>query len=544
VSGAWGFEYYLERAGARFLDASGSGLARGERVVSSTRLWRRPNAAGALAPIDEIEVRGSPWLAAMDPGTGAAFYAASHGRRRGPLPWAVGRVAPRRYHVMEVRSGFTFRGNVPPRPAARHLVLISVDTLRADHLGAYGADLRATPSLDALARASVRFSEARAPAPFTLPSIAGLLTGRHPGAIGVGSNRGRLAPDVPTLAARLREHGFATGAVVSNPILVEGAGLAPGFDVYDDSLPDREATRGQPERVARRTTDAALALARRLRGTGDARVFLWVHYQDPHGPYTPPEGLRERFLDSEQRRPGGDRELGVAKDWRGIGGLPLYQYLRPFRRVAFYRAGYAGEVAYVDAEVGRLLDGLRAEGLLGSAAVVFTADHGEGLGERDHWFAHGEFLHEPALRVPLLVTGPGLRPAVRHEPASLLDVVPTALALLGLPPVPGMAGVDLARPVPEREFYFTTGNAASLRRRAVLAGGYKLVRSSDRGQPAVELFRLPDETRDLAAAQPERAADLAQRLDAHVAAASAPPVERSPSPEQEEALRALGYAEE
>jgi len=430
-----------------------------------------------------------------------------------------------------------------PPPPPRHLVLVTVDTLRADHLGSYAGEPGLTPALDALAGESQRFASAYAPAPFTLPSVAAMLTGRYPDESGVIGNRGRLPEGLPTLASFLARHGFRTGAVVSNPVLDVASGLDAGFERYDVDLPDREATRQRRERIAPKTTDAALAVLDVLLAPPAARIFLWVHYQDPHGPYTPPAELRDRYLERERLRPGGERSLPVSADWRGLGAIPLYQYLRPFHQVAFYRAGYAGEVSYVDAEVGRLREGLAERGVLGRAVLIFAADHGEALGERDYWFAHGEYLDEVALRVPLLVRTPGGDAAQREGVASLVDVLPTASALLGLEPDFEHSGLDLAEPLPERPIYFTTGDGATEQRDGVLEGGYKLVRSRSRRSEQLELFRLPSEAQELSEREPERVGALLQRLETHSAGRPSS-TERRLTAEEREMLRDLGYTDE
>ncbi len=291
------------------------------------------------------------------------------------------------------------------------VLLVTVDTLRADHLGAYGSRLGLTPRLDALASESVVFERAYAPSSYTLPSMVALLTGRWPEEAGVDYNTHRLG-DVETLAERLHASGWRTGAVVSNYVLGPRSGLQRGFEHYDVELDARERVRGLLERTARGTTDAALSMLDRLLEAPRRPVFLWIHYQDPHGPYTPPPGFRERQLPAARREPGGRRRLPVAGE-DGFGGIPPYQLLPGGRgEVGFYRAGYRGEIAHVDEQIGRLLDGVAARVGRGGVSLVFAADHGEALGESDLWFAHGERLIEPLVRVPLWVRfAGGARPA-------------------------------------------------------------------------------------------------------------------------------------
>jgi len=301
------------------------------------------------------------------------------------------------------------------------IVLITVDTLRADHLGAYGAKDVLTPHIDAFADRSTVFAAAYAPTSFTLPSIAALLTGRYPEELGIVSNRSALPASVPTLATRLRAAGWSTAAVVSNLVLRRNSGLAQGFDRYDDAMEDREAVRDWPERTAGATTDAALAALEALEAQGKP-ALLWIHYQDPHGPYTPPAGWRERHIARERAAPDGTRRLPERLGRGGHGHLPTYQEIDGEREVAFYRAGYAGEVGFLDQEVGRVFDALETRGSWPRTTAILTADHGEALGESDYWFAHGDRLAQGLVRVPLIIRRPGHAAARRGDPVSPTSV--------------------------------------------------------------------------------------------------------------------------
>jgi arylsulfatase A-like enzyme len=431
-------------------------------------------------------------------------------------------------------------------PPPNVLLLVTVDTLRASELGAYGSERGLTPHLDALAAESVVFEAAYAAAPLTLPSLATLFTGRTPDALGLRSNESALPEAVPTLASDLRERGWRTGAVVSNFVLREGAGLARGFDLYDDDLPRREAVRSWPERSGRDATDAALGLLDMCPGQ---RCFVWVHYQEPHGPYEPPPERRARHLERERAAPDGARELPVGRDDAGEGAIPAYQFLGGRRDVAFYRAGYRGEVEAVDAEIGRLLAGLDARGLRERAVVVVTADHGESLGERGVFFAHGGDLGDAQVRVPLLVRAAGLAPARRADAASLADLRPTLLRrLAGVPPDPGLGGRDLLAPGAEAaasRAYFVTRATGGGRGYGLVEDGYKLIVTEAGGPPRIELFRLGREDADLAPADPERAAALGARLRALRAEGRAAhgDAQQALSEQDREHLRALGYGE-
>jgi arylsulfatase len=434
------------------------------------------------------------------------------------------------------------------RSERKLLLLVTVDTLRADHVGAYGAT-GLTPALDALAAESVVFERAYAPASCTLPSIAALMTSRYPEELGIESNMSALPP-ATTLASWLRERGWRTGAVVSNLVLRRSSGVDAGFGRFDDQMRQRERVREAPERTAVNTTRAALKLLGELVSGGRSPVFLWVHYQDPHGPYTPPPGTRRRFLKAEQQAPDGRRELPLSDGVSGLGALPTYQVVQDRREVAFYRAGYKGEVAYTDQAFGELLAGLEQRGL-GRAVVVFTADHGESLGEEDYWFAHGERLHEPLVRVPLIVRGSGRAPGRRTDVASLLDLFPTLAALAGVPAPAGLRGRDLFATGAETQasaVYMSTLEVARAPQRALVAQGYHYLVDGETGDgptPALRerLFRLGAGARDMAASEASSLAAMRTAIRSARASlqSTGTTARQELSPEDLEGLAALGY---
>jgi len=431
-------------------------------------------------------------------------------------------------------------------PAPRGVLLITVDTLRADALGTYGAPGGLTPRLDALADAALVFEAAYAPAPFTFPSIAAILSGEHPGNLGIRTNLSQLPPDVPTLASTLRERGFRTGAAVSSYVLRGKSGLADDFDVYDDVLLQREQTRDTPERIAHDTTDAALAVLDRLLEAPESappQWLLWVHYQDPHGPYTPPPDLvaQARRLEPEAG------SLDVLADNHGGAGIPAYQALADERDVADYRAAYRAEVAYTDAELGRLLDGLAARGLDRSTLLAFTADHGEALGEHDVYFAHGHDLTDELVRVPLLLRGPGIEPGRRRDVVSLLDLYPTLLRQVAEPPPGDRPGRDLLAPGAEQTDsvpYLDTLSYGATRRAGIVAEGYKLILTWQDGAWRSRLFRRGREDVDLSAPAPAvgaRMRSLLGELQQNSLRGQRPEQRQQLSPEERARLEALGY---
>ncbi len=282
-------------------------------------------------------------------------------------------------------------GPAPEGKVSPNLLLITLDTTRADHIGCYGAKGAATPILDGLAERGARFEEAHAHVPLTLPSHATILTGDLPSTLNLRVNGMKLKGGVETLATILKVKGYWTGAFVSAVVLERERGLARGFDVYDDrpTLPPR--TGGPPEeRPADETTQAALSAMAKATGP----FFLWVHYYDPHYEYRPPEPYASKFA----------------------------------------KAPYDGEIAYMDASIGKLLEGLRAQGRLADTLVVIVGDHGEGLGEHGEK-QHGVFLYEYAMHVPLIMEWEGhiKGRTVVPDVVGLCDIAPTALDLMGIP---------------------------------------------------------------------------------------------------------------
>jgi arylsulfatase A-like enzyme len=448
-------------------------------------------------------------------------------------------------------------------PARPDVLLVSVDTLRADRLGYAGHAAARTPSLDRLAREGAAFTQAWTTIPRTTQALASLLTSLPPAQHGVRRIGERLPASARSLAEILREAGFATAAVSANAVAGPAQGLDQGFDAFTDApalaaryglrrrgLPGREPEVGPAE--------AATREALRLLGELDAPRLLWVHYMDPHFVYAPPAPYNaavdwSRFDFYRERRRHRPVQASTFFDLHGLSSAALPELA----------ALYDAEIAYTDHWLGRLLGGLERETL-----VVVTADHGESLGENGYYFEHGDFVSEAELAIPLLFWWPGQIPAGLRlaAPVSCLDVAPTLLGLLGLEPPAGLAlaGADRspwlrgAAPAPELgdDLFAESGEAllednprrepgsepwAALRR-----GPWKLVRvpGPDGARYALyDLGRDPGEKHDRAAEEPDRVASMRARLDAWWQRAR--PAAQAPraAPEVEAELRALGYVE-
>jgi arylsulfatase A-like enzyme len=313
-----------------------------------------------------------------------------------------------------------------PRPQAENVVLITVDTLRADMLGPYGSDLP-TPGFDALARDGVVVEGACTPTPSTGPAHASLFTGLHPWNHGILLNATPLDPSLPSLTESVRAAGLDTAAFVASFIVAARWGFDRGFGLFHFEPSRLWKWQGEPigfYNEAGEITDAALEWIEHHR---ERRFFVWLHYFDPHSPYGAPQPFR---------RP--------ASEVIDLAGKELPSKVESLAHLAGLIRAYRGEVAYVDAQMLRLTQKLSDLGLLERTTVVMTADHGEGLGDHG-WLGHGRNLHDELVTVPLIVRGPGI-PAGRRlrGAAQLEDLMPTLLSLLGQPIPDGLDGVDLA----------------------------------------------------------------------------------------------------
>jgi len=342
----------------------------------------------------------------------------------------------------------------PVGAGSPNVLLISVDTLRADYVGAWGNRRVKTPQMDALAQSGIRFTSAYAPIAVTGPSHGAMLTGAGPWTSGMLLNGVTIPPSLRSLAPSLQAAGYRTGAFVSAVVLDGSLGFERGFEVYDHAtgqIPGLELSRPgrvlsmmgrhfRPHAVLERrgdvTTDQAL---RWISGMNGERFFAWVHLFDPHGPYTPPSPWSTAYYEGDPR----DLAHSSMDDVSGVADY-LEDSLDGIRDVDWVVAQYAGEVSFVDAQVGRLMAKLEADGLADNTLVVLVGDHGESLGEGGVWFNHGGDLDESAIRVPMIFRWTqGLAGGVEvKDPVGVVDVTPTIWGLLGLPS-DAPDGVDL-----------------------------------------------------------------------------------------------------
>ncbi|HET9209006.1 MAG TPA: sulfatase-like hydrolase/transferase [Thermoanaerobaculia bacterium] len=441
-----------------------------------------------------------------------------------------------------------------PRPRL-NVLLITIDALRADHLGVYGYPRPTSPNIDRLAGEGVTFRYAVTQWPLTSPSFAAMMSSTYGHTNGLIRNTAQRMPDRPLMLAELlKDGGYGTWAAVGNVNLARVFNFDQGFDTY------REIWRQEDQQKTERITRVGLDLLGQA-ASGGRPFFLWLHYFDPHARYEPPKPFDQMFV--------GDRSFDGS--WRvplndqqeeDLGGISSKVSLGKEDRVAYYVAQYDAEIRYVDQQVGILLKELEARGLAGNTLVVLTSDHGESLGDHNYFFEHGRFPYDDCVHVPLIVRVPGEpRPgeAVR-SPVQSIDIVPTILDLAGLPVDPRAEGKSLRlllRGEHPRgdlwDYAFTESGFALDYQRSITSERYKLIYVPDAGNRRImrgrelELYDLeadPHETRNLIDERPEVAALLKRELWRWMAKAgptAPPPAAVSVEGEAEEQLRSLGY---
>ncbi|HWB98960.1 MAG TPA: sulfatase-like hydrolase/transferase [Bryobacteraceae bacterium] len=362
---------------------------------------------------------------------------------------------------------------VRPRPS--NLVVVTIDTLRADHVHCYGRAGIETPTLDRLAQQGALFENAVAQTPLTPPSHASIFTGTTPNVHGVRDTGGFvLPPSSVTLASVLQKQGWDTAAFVGASVLKKYFGLDQGFAAYDDQMPKPEKgqeAREYPERRAGVVVDHALTW---LHAQSGKPFFVWLHLYDPHQSYDPPEPFRQKYSNNL----------------------------------------YDGEIAYVDQQLGRFLDDVEKKAP-GQTLVVVLADHGESLGDHGE-FSHGVFLYDATLRIPLIVAGPGVPAGVRvKQQVRTIDVLPTILDLLGSQPpaacqgvslVPAFSGKNVAPTISYLETLYPKINMGWAELRGVRTDRWKYIRA-----PKPELYDLardPEEKSNVLTQHPSEAAEL------------------------------------
>ena len=365
---------------------------------------------------------------------------------------------------------FLMFGHRSQRP---NIILISVDTLRPDHLGCYGYSKNTSPAIDQFAKEAMLFENCLSHAPVTSSSCASIMSGFLPHETKVFEN-GPLPAEVTTLPEILQKQGYTTVGVVSNYVLRRKRGWEQGFSLFDDTMTNREIVRNYPERIAEHTTEQAIKY---LQQFNSVPLFMWIHYQDPHGPYTPPDSFSNLFIDSNQI----SRNLRVNRNVSGLGGIPSYQRLGENRNYHYYVSQYDSEIRYLDEHFRKLINTLKQLGIYESSLIVFTADHGEGMGENNYYFAHGDYLFNSQIHVPLIIKyGKELLGRKTHY-VQHIDIVPTILNLLKINTDLNFRGSDLLQyPDTNKEIVsemFLTRNEINRLSFSIVHDGFKFILS-------------------------------------------------------------------
>ncbi len=463
-----------------------------------------------------------------------------------------------------------------PAPDAPNLLLVSLDTFRADHVGALGATGDPTPNLDRLAGEGVLFTRAFAQIPITGPSHMSILSGTYPWTHETLANGVAVPPSVPVLPEIARASGYRTAAFVSAFVLDGVFGYGRGFEVYDDALlrpkgvHDLSAMRlweqarvrlGSISDVERRggeTVDDALAWLATV--GADERFVLWVHLFDAHGPYQPPPPFDRAFYE-------GDPRGSEHSSMDGVTDLAAYMEpsLAGITDLDWPLAQYKGEIAYTDHQLGRLIGALRDQGLADDTIVLVVGDHGESLDEHGYYFNHGAHLYGASTRVPMVLVAPGqLPPGVRLDAmVENVDLLPTLLPLLELPTPPGLAGMDL-RPLAlgqaegdeealticfDREANRAMDAFMRYRRVGIRKGSMSFIYREEGPEELYDLATDPAEEHDLAprADHGYLVQLLTEQAEAILVSAGSGAFERAEGDLGagiEERLRALGYVED
>ncbi|MHC4439617.1 MAG: sulfatase-like hydrolase/transferase, partial [Planctomycetota bacterium] len=387
-----------------------------------------------------------------------------------------------------------WRHFTPETHEIRNILLISIDTCRADHLGCYGYPLDTTPNIDAVAGEGIVFEHTISPLPYTLPAHCTMLTGTIPPYHRVVDNTDyKLSEGDVTLAELLQEKGYVTAGFVSSFILDSRFGLEQGFDFYDDDFEEASDTMDINQQIGGETTNDVIEW---LRTHKDEKNFIFLHYYDPHFTYEPPEPFASKFRN-----------------------VPPPEHVKTrFEQVLF--DGYAGEIAYTDHCIGQVIDKLRELGLYDSTMIIITSDHGEMLGQHGEGF-HGYFIYQPAIRVPLIFKLPRLSKHKRiTSTVGLVDIVPTVCSVLGIDLSTPVQGRDLSPCFnsdwlpPSGRYLFcqslepTKYNANSLL--GVVTDRYKYIKTT-----RSELYDLaddPDELNNITVEQADRSQTMEKKL--------------------------------
>ena len=411
-----------------------------------------------------------------------------------------------------------------------NVLLITIDALRADHMGCYGFVRNTSPRMDEFCGESIVFEQAVSAWPKTTPGLGTILTGKYGRAIDMMYSTYDPLPEyVLTIPEILKKKGYATGAFPANANLHKTKGWPQGFDEYCETWMERDGDR--PNNVNRKAIEF-------IKNNSEGPFFTWIHYIDPHTKYRAAEkSFKYKFINDPYYNEllyDDDKSIQLPVQeppeyqWftTGVNGIPLEAVVEDEDDIRFYIAEYDAEITYTDHYLGELIDFIKQSGLWDNTIIIVSADHGESLGDHDWYFDHGRYAYDASSRIPLMVYVPGLTPMRVSHPVSTIDYAPTILDLVGLEPVKDMQGVSLV-PVltgeteKVREYVFNEAGYVRDHQRAVWDGRWKLMyipsRQAQLDMRGVEfeLYDLsvdPLETKNLASDYPEVVDRLSNEL--------------------------------
>jgi arylsulfatase A-like enzyme len=433
--------------------------------------------------------------------------------------------------------------------APRHLILVSLDTVRQDHLSVYGYYRDTGPGLEALARESITFTRAYTPLPSTWPAHFSLMTSRPPPVIGVLANGQRPADDTaPMLAEMLSEQGFLTAAVIGSAVFKPPGGIERGFGEFDNRISTKHdpARRTLPNKYARGADEVVDRSIDWIASRDpNKRFFLWMHFWDAHGPYFPPPEYRDRYKTDE----------ALARTMRERSQAETFNYMDKVISTEWAINNYDGAIRFIDDELGRFWRFLRKEGIYDGSLIIIFSDHGEGLNEHGIYI-HGPVIYQTSVHVPLIIRLPRAAHGgkVIDSMANLMDLAPTALELLEAPELPGAFGQSLAPLIKgktraeERSFMLESvykphkGEDAPERMFGVVDSKWKYIRFEGGGEALFDLEADPNELENVSETHRKQLIRMRRQLSAFREEYDkyAKPA-REITPEMKRMLEALGY---
>ena len=433
-----------------------------------------------------------------------------------------------------------------------NLVLVTIDTLRADHLGIYGYKRPTSPNLDRLAREGIWFRNCYSQSATTGASHVSLFTSRYPQSHGVLANREKF-PDFASMMDSFRTAGYSSAGFVSSAVLAGDFGIKKEFDHFDETL-----TRAEKNRVNRyeRTAKDTLSAVEKWIPTSKGPFFIWIHLIDPHGPYQAPENADYFVSDTLSKTESPILEF-AASNWE-FNKIPLYQRLDNKKEAKYYIARYDAEIRYTDEALGTFFNFLKDSKVYENTAIVITADHGETMAEPNHLrhFSHSTIAYEEVVRVPLILKGSNLVDFKKLDSSKtirLMDIFPTLCSLFGLKKPESLQGIDLQKMGRKNDSIFSFGAYGTefLEKKigtqfTVLNGNFRyVVRTDNSAEELYDHKNDPAEGVNVAADHPEKMAEFRKELKAFFE--KVPKAEGQSmhiSEEQAEKLKALGYTQQ